>query len=550
MHDIYTTRRSAALIAGAWLLGAMSLAAAPVPTLIDAARTGDVAQMRALVEQRVDVDQRAPDGSTALHVAVERSDDAMVALLLRAGASAKATNRYGVPPLAIAAVNGHAGILRRLLAAGADPNLGLSSDESPLLTAARNGQAEAIKALLAFGADLKFRDAKGQTPLMWAAARNNADAIRLLVEAGADLTIRTNNKPSGRAAQMTIFASPAPTGFTAFLFAVRAGALEAAAALLDAGADINDTLSDGESALVVATANAHWQLAEMLLDRGADPRLAGAGWNALHQTIHSRRPNLGYTPGPVPTGSVDSIVIVRKLLARGIDVNARMTKNGMKDGQRNRVNRLGATAFFLASKNTDMEVLKILAAAGADANIPSADGSTPLMVAAGLAMWYVGEDGGSLPGQEDEAIEAVKLCVAMGSDVNAANAAGETPMHGAAFRGVNAIVEFLLDKGARIDPRDVRGWTPFTIANGISYGDVFKQQPPTAKLLEQQMQARGLTTEGQAADGTECLDCIQTHADQARAWLERDVRMEKEFAEAGAKRTHSATASPEKSEVR
>ena len=321
-------------------------------------------------------------------------------------------------------------------------------------------------------------------------------------------------------------------------------------ALLDAGADINDTLSDGESALVVATANAHWQLAEILLDRGADPRLSGAGWNALHQTIHSRRPNLGYTPGPVPTGSVDSIVIVKKLLARGIDVNARMTKNGMKDGQRNRVNRLGATAFFLASKNTDMEVLKILAAAGADATIPSADGTTPLMVAAGLAMWYVGEDGGSLPGQEDEAIEAVKLGVAMGSDVNAANAAGETPMHGAAFRGVNAIVEFLLDKGARIDPRDVRGWTPFTVAKGISYGDVFKQQPQTATLLEQQMKARGLSTEGEAADGTECLDCIQTHPDQARAWLERDVRMEKAFAEAESRRTHSAAPSPEKASVR
>ena len=124
---------------------------------------------------------------------------------------------------------------------------------------------------------------------------------------------------------------------------------------------MNDTLSDGESALVVATANAHWELASLLLDRGADPNLAGAGWNALHQTVHSRRPNLGYTPGPVPTGSLDSIDVVKKLIASGIEINARMTKNGMKDGQRNRVNRLGATAFFLAAKNTDLEVLKVLA---------------------------------------------------------------------------------------------------------------------------------------------------------------------------------------------
>ena len=153
------------------------------------------------------------------------------------------------------------------------------------------------------------------------------------------------------------------------------------------------------------------------------------------------------------------------------------------------------------------------------------------MVAAGLGMWYVGEDGGSLPGQEDEVFEVVKLCVEHGADVNAVNKAGETPLHGAAFRGVNAIVEYLVEKGAKLDARDTRGWTPLIVANGISHGDVFKQQPQTAELLKKLMTARGLSTDGQMADGTECLDCIQTHPDQAKAALERDVRMEAEFAE-------------------
>ena len=144
------------------------------------------------------------------------------------------------------------------------------------------------------------------------------------------------------------------------------------AALLDAGANVNDTLSDGESALVVATANAHWELADFLLDRGADPNLAGAGWNALHQTARERRPNIGFgTPGPIPTGTLDSINVVKKMIAKGANLNARMTKNGMKDGQRNRFNRLGATAFFLAAKNTDIELMKVLPEAGADATIPS-----------------------------------------------------------------------------------------------------------------------------------------------------------------------------------
>lgn len=526
---------AAVLTSCAWL-ATSATGAAPPTALLDAVRAGDAPRVRTLLQlKNVDVNQTTSDGSTALHLAVERDDEALVGMLLRSGAHVKAVNRYGVPALAIAAVNGHAGILTRLLEAGADPNVGLSSDETPLMTAARAGKADALRVLLARGANVHARDTRGQTALMWAAARNNADAVTILIEAGADLKARTNHTQTGRAAQMTVFWAPQPTGFTALLFAVRAGSLASARALLGAGANVDDTLSDGQSALVVAVANAHWEMADLLLDRGADPNLAGAGWNALHQSIHSRRPNLGYTPGPVPTGSLDSINVVKKLIARGVNVNARMTRNGMKDGQRNRLNRLGATPFLLASKTTDTEVLKLLLAAGADATIPTADGTTPLMVAAGLAIWYVGEDGGSLPGQENEVLEAVKLCVSAGNDVNAVNKAGETPLHGAAFRGVNPVVQFLIEKGAKLDARDKRGWTPLTIANGISHGDVFKQQPQTAELLKTLMTARGLSTEGHVTDGTECLDCLQTHADQARAALERDARMEKEFAEAQAK---------------
>jgi ankyrin repeat protein len=523
----------------ACLLTAGLASAAPADTaLVEAARAGDGPGVRSLLKTRsADVNSTAVDGTTALHWAVHYDDAGLVELLLSSGADVKRANRYGVQPLWLAAVNGSAKVLTLLLRAGAAPNTVMEGGETVTMTAARTGNAEALKALIEAGADVGAKDARGQTALMWAAARNNAAAIRTLVAAGADLKVRTNNPSAG--ARGGTFNSPPPTGFTALLFAVRAGSVDAVRALIEAGADVNDTLSDGESALVVATANAHWEVASVLLDLGADPNAAGAGWNALHQTIHSRRPNLGYTPGPVPTGSTDSIQVIKKLIASGVDVDARMTKNGMKDGQRNRHNRLGATAFHLAAKRVDVEAMKALVAAGADAKIPSADGTTPLMVAAGLAMWYVGEDGGSMAGHEHEAIEAVKMCVELGNDVNARNIYGETPLHGGAFRGVNEIVEYLVEKGAVLDARDSRGWTPFTIASGISYGDVFKQQPQTAKLLEQLMTARGLSTEGQTADGTECLDCVQTHSDQARAALERDRRMEAEFAKSEAERLAS-----------
>jgi ankyrin repeat protein len=327
-----------------------------------------------------------------------------------------------------------------------------------------------------------------------------------------------------------MFSSAPATGFTAFLFAVRGGSLDAVKALLDAGVNVNDTLSDGSSALVVATANAHWELASLLLDRGADPNLAAAGWTALHQAVRIRRPNIGFgTPGPIPTGTVDSIDVIKKMIARGANLNARMSRNGMKDGQRNRLNRLGATPFLLAAKNTDVDVMRLLIAAGADAKTPTADGTTPLMVAAGVAIWNPGEDGGSLAGQEAEVLEAVKICVEHGNDVNLANDLGETALHGAAFRGVNEVVQYLADRGAKLDARDSRGWTPLAIANGLTYTDFFKQQVHTAKLLRELMAARGLPTDGHAVDPKVCLDCLQTRADQQREVLERDRRMQAEW---------------------
>jgi uncharacterized protein len=518
--------------------------------LAAAARRGDVAAVRSLLAQRADVNAAEADGATALHWAVERDDETMTELLLQAGANVGAANRYGVTAMSLAAVNGNPAIIERLLKSGGDANQSLPEGETALMTAARTGQAAAVRALLAHGADVNARDGfRGQTALMWAAARNNTDVVRELVKGGADLNARTSRtapaRPAAPAASasalvsnfeggQSLFSSAPPTGFSAFLFAVRSGSIDSVKALLAAGADVNETLSDGSTALIVACANAHWELADLLLDRGADPNLAGPGWNALHQAVRTRRPNIGFgTPGPIPTGTLDSINVIKKMIARGVDVNARMSRNGMRDGQRNRLNRLGATAFLLASKNTDVEVMKVLVEAGADPKIPAADGTTPLMVAAGIAIWNPGEDGGSLPGQEPEVLAAVKMCVELGNDPNAANALGETALHGAAFRGVNEVVEYLASAGAGLDARDSRGWTPLAIANGLTYTDFFKQQVHTAKLLRGLMQARGLPTDGHAIDPKVCLDCLQTRVDQQREVTERDRRMEAEWADRG-----------------
>ena len=510
-------------------MSAEAAAKAEAP-LIDAVRSGDVSAVRALLDQGADVEGAAGDGSTALQWAVHEGRAELVQLLLGAGADAMATNRYGVGPAALAAENGNASILEVLLDAGADPHATMPGGETLLMTAARTGDADTVRVLLARGVDPNAReDAKGQTALMWAAANNNAAAIHVLAEQGGDIHARTDNpsRSPGRT-----FSSPPATGFTPLLFAVRAGHLEAVRVLLDVGADVNDAVSDGQSALVVAAANANWQLAAYLLDRGADPNHAEAGWNALHQTVRTRRMNVGFgTPGPFAAGTLDSIELVRKLIAHGVDVNARMTRNGMRDGQRNRHNRLGATAFLLAAKVTDVEAMRMLLEAGADPLMPTADGTTPLMVAAGLANWNPGEDGGSLSGQEDEVLEAVTICVELGNDVNASNYRGETALHGVAFRGVNIVVDYLIEQGADLAALTEDGWSPLAVARGLSYSDFYKAQVHTAARLEELMTARGLDTEGEAhvVPGSVCYDCLQTRRDQIRAVAERDEWMEANF---------------------
>lgn len=520
----------------ALLLSAGGVGAAGRTTaLVEAVTSADHQTLRAKLRAGTDVNETLSDGSTALHWAAERGDQVAVDLLLQAGANPRATSRYGVSPLSLAALDGHAGIITSLIKAGADPNGSLPEGETALMTAARTGKADAVRVLLAHGARVDARDeARGQTALMWAAAQDNADVIRVLIEAGADVRTRTSTalKSTTRMSESgNTFGAAPPTGFTALLFAVRTGSPNAVRVLLDAGADVHDELSDGESALVVAAANAHWDVASLLLDRGANPNAARAGWNALHQAVRTRRMNIGFgTPGPIPTGTTDSVDVIRKMIAKGVDVNARMTRNGMRDGQRNRLNRLGATPFFLAAKVTDTEVMKILLDAGARPTVPAADGTTPLMVAAGLQQWNPGEDGGSLPGQEPEVLAAVKMCVELGNDVNARNDRGETALHGAAYRGVNSIVEYLASKGAVLDAKDQHGWTPLAVANGLSYTDFYKEQVHTAALLRTLMQAKSLPTEGHRVDSKVCYDCLQTRGDQARAVVERDQKMEADFA--------------------
>ena len=443
--------------------------------LLDAVKAADVRGARALLARGADANATDADGSTALHWAAEHDDLELAGALLTAGARARVTNRHGIAPLHLAAANGNAAIVQRLMAAGAEVDGATPGGETPLMMAARSGDAATVRALLARGAVVDAREGwRGQTALMWAAAENNGEAIRLLLQAGADVA-----------------ATSAGGSFTPLLFAVRGGHLEAARALLDGGAGVDQRLPDGMSALVLAVYNAHYELAAFLLDRGADPDASAHGWTALHQVAWSRRPNRGFNlPGAVPTGRIDSLDLVRRLAAAGADLNARMTKEP-RDGNRNMLNRLGATPFVMAAKSADVPLMRLLLELGADATIRTADGTSALMVAAGVGVYGPGES----PGTHDEALEAVKVAFAAGGgDVNDANRDGETAMLGAVYRGgAVPVIQFLADKGARLDVANKKAWTPLLAAEGVVYASSgIRRYPEAAALIRKLMRERGL----------------------------------------------------------
>jgi ankyrin repeat protein len=459
----------------------------PSAPLADAAEKMDRAKIHVLLKQHVDVNAPQADGMTALHWATYQDDLKIAELLVRAGANVKAANRYGVTPLSLACTNGNAVIVELLLEARADANAPLPGGETPLMTAARTGTLASVKALLSHGASVDSKDERrGQTALMWAAAEGHAAVVQTLIDAGADFRARV------------------PSGFTPLLFAVREGRIDVVQVLLKAGADVNEIVpvegrrrgyggrlpAAGASPLLLAVTNAHFELAAQLLDAGANPNADLPGYTVLHAITAVRKPGVGDNdPTPEGSGKMSSIELVKKLVAKGANVNARMTKKANLNNTR--ANEIGATPFFLAALTADAELLRTLSTLGADPSLTNTENSTPLMAAAGLATRSPGEDAGT----ESEVLEAVQVLLELGADVNAIDKNGETAMHAAAYKNLPKVVKFLAAKGAKIDiwNRDDKfGWTPLAIAVGYRFGN-FKPSADTEAAIREVMIGAGVT---------------------------------------------------------
>jgi uncharacterized protein len=466
-----------AIFVGPLLLGVGLLAYAGTDgvgsKLADAVRDGDRAEALALLKQHVDVNAAEPDGTTALDWAVRQDDRDLADLLIKAGANVKAANRYGVTPLYLACVNGSAPMIAKLLSAGADANAATTEGETALMTVARTGNVEAAKVLLAAGADVNSKEQwRQQTPLMWAVAESHPEMAQELIAHGADVNARQVTWNWER--QMT--KEPREKwmplgGLTPLLFAARQGCVDCARVLLKAGAGINATNPNGFSAILLAIINSHYDVAAFLLDQGADPNIADeVGRTPLYAAVDMHTLPDSNLPWPSELNNqLTSLDLIQALLAHGANVNAQLKK---QQPYRSKVDRgadtmlgTGTTPLLRAAKAGDTELVKVLLATGADVKLVTKSGMTPVMAAAGLGTKE--EDTTGRKKTEAEAIASIKLCVDAGADVNALDNQGDTALHGAAQKGHDQVVKFLVDHGAKLDVKDKRGRTPLDAAMGL-----------------------------------------------------------------------------------
>jgi ankyrin repeat protein len=424
------------------------------PSLVAAAKAGDKAAIHTLLLQKADVNSAAPDGSTALHMASYRDDAELADLLIKAGAKVNAVTDLGVTPLWLASQNGSTAMVRRLLAAGANPNLALMAGETPLMVASRGGYQEAAELLIAKGANLNAHGSRGQTALMWAASQKHPEVVKVLLKHGAQVGLKSDVWSEVMAVPPHGYLPYNKTvphgGETALMFAARNGDLESTRLLAAAGADVNDRDAWGVSATTLAAHSGFRELVEFLLDKGADPNAAQAGFAPLHEAILRRDETM-----------------VAALLNHGADANAPLkawtpTRRSSEDWHFE-PDLVGATPFWLAARFTEPGVMRLLLKKGADplfvhhaeytaeqgfGAVQRKETATALMAAVGIirsSPWTEIER----TEREPLTLETVKLLVDLGVDLNTANTDGRTALDAAKALRYESVVAFLTEKGAK-----------------------------------------------------------------------------------------------------
>ncbi|HVG70284.1 MAG TPA: ankyrin repeat domain-containing protein [Vicinamibacterales bacterium] len=507
------------------------------PTLLDAAERGDRAAVTRMLSKGADPNAPGPDGTTAVMYAAANGDVELVRALIKAGANVKPKNQLGTTAITEAAIIGSAPVIDALLKAGADPNTKNPEGETPLMAVARSGNVDAAKLLVEARADVNAKENfGGQSALMWAAAQGQAEMVKFLASKGADL----NARGVVRQWERKVITEPRPKdmnkgGFTPLLYAAREGCVDCARHLIAAGADPD--LEDPEriTPLNMALLNLHFEFAAFMIKSGADVNK----WDLFGRSPVYMAADVSTLPvkgngamAVIPSGdSTTALDVARMLLEAGADPNIRLKRRPpYRDVPQDRggdaILMQGATALLRASRAGDAPFVELLLKHKALVDLPSKEGVTPLMAAAGV------EFGDRVTRGRNRTPEGVlatmKLLVDAGADVNArmvterravvpegASAAAEygirlrgrpsqvpspyavphqTALHGAAQRGFTPFVKFLAEHGADLQAKDANDRTPLDLAKGIGVPGVRQAagdpHPETVKLIESLIAAK------------------------------------------------------------
>jgi ankyrin repeat protein len=525
---------------GLWIAGLVlvfaSRAAMAADSLLAAAESGDRAAALRLLDEGADARMRGADGTSALMWAAYHGDVELTERLIEAGADVSARNEFGTSALAEASIIGAAPVIEALLRAGADPNADNPEGETALMAVARTGNLAAAELLLGAGADVNAREKwGGQTALMWAAAQSQPEMVELLATHDADVDARGTIRQWER----KVITEPRPKdmnkgGFTPLLYAAREACIECARYLLEAGADPDLADPERVTPLNLALLNLHFDFAAFMIEAGADVDK----WDLFGRTPLYMAADVSTLPtkgngamSVIPSMDEHSAFdIAKMLLEAGANPNIQLKRRPpYRDVPQDRggdtILAQGATPLLRAARAGDAELVELLLAHDALVDLPSKEGVTPLMAAAGLEYGLRVTRGRNRT--EDGVLATLQLLLDAGADINArmvteptGGRAGEIPrrgdnryqtrgrqvpspealpyrtaLHGAAMKGLNSIVEFLVANGADLYAKDAYGRTPIELAMG-HYDERFLRQAAephteTVALLERLMAASG-----------------------------------------------------------
>jgi len=460
-----------------------------------AAKAGNLATVRELIKTRVDVNAPESDGSTALLWAAYNNNVEMAKALITAGAKVDAPNRYGMTPLLQAASTGDVALMETLLNAGAKSTQINAEGVTPLMLASRAGSVDGVKMLVARGAEVNAADAfLEETPLMWASQEGHVAVVKTLLEVGANPNLKSHvttlterraaDHPSG--------------GFTALMFAVRDGHNDVVEELVKKGADLSLTNGDANGGLNAGTAmhiaivNDRYDLAARLLELGADAN-DGSLFLAVdaHDATTDMRARDGSKLRPSHPNKLTSIDLIKLLLDKGADPN-KMFLGQFHSTSLGPGDFYAGSPFYKAAIQSDVEVLKLLLAHGADVEWVPPQVTLPAAGRGGNANWgrpalFVAMSGGRgaafgggpgfsrlVPPPFREASDrsqanAVKTLIAAGADPNVWSWPDNSPpLHKAAALGNLDLIRALVAAGAKLDGIDNDGNTPLQIAEAAN----------------------------------------------------------------------------------